>query len=45
VKDGKLYLIPIGKHGTGRGTVFMAKLWKQEVQQLLLRAPPLRRRG
>jgi homoserine O-acetyltransferase len=39
VKDGKLYLIPVSEEGTGHGTVLKAKLWKQQVQQLLVTAP------
>jgi homoserine O-acetyltransferase len=39
VKNGKLYLIPVSEEGTGHGTVFKAKLWKQQVQELLVTAP------
>ena len=40
VKNGRLYLIPASEDGRGHGTTFLAKLWKQQVQQVLLTAPP-----
>ena len=39
VKNGKLFLIPVNEDGTGHGTTFKAKLWKQQVQELLATAP------
>ena len=39
VKHPKLYLVPASEDGRGHGTTFMAKLWKQEVQELLVNAP------
>lgn len=40
VKNGRLYLIPVSEAGRGHGTTLLAKLWKEQVQQVLLTAPP-----
>jgi homoserine O-acetyltransferase len=39
VKNGKLYLIPASEETHGHATTGMAKLWKQQVQELLETAP------
>jgi homoserine O-acetyltransferase/O-succinyltransferase len=39
VKNGRLFLIPASENTSGHGTVFFAKLWKQQVQELLQTAP------
>jgi homoserine O-acetyltransferase/O-succinyltransferase len=39
LKSGRLYLIPASEETRGHGTTGMAKFWKQEVQELLLKAP------
>ncbi len=39
VKNGKLYLIPASEETRGHGTTGMAKLWKQQVENLLETAP------
>ena len=39
VKNGKLYLIPASPDTRGHGTTGMAKLWKSQLQDLLLTAP------
>jgi homoserine O-acetyltransferase len=42
VKDGRLYLIPASEDTRGHGTTGLAKLWKQQLADLLASAP---RRG
>ena len=42
VKDGRLYLIPASEDTRGHGTTGLAKLWKQQLLDLLASAP---RRG
>ena len=39
VKNGRLFLIPASEDTGGHGTTFMAKFWKQQVQDLLLTPP------
>ena len=39
VKNGRLYLIPASEDTRGHGTTGMAKLWKQQVEELLRTAP------
>ena len=39
VKNGRLFLIPASEDTGGNGTTFMAKFWKQQVQELLLTPP------
>jgi homoserine O-acetyltransferase len=39
VKNGRLYLIPASDETRGHGTTCMAKVWKQQVQELLEIAP------
>jgi homoserine O-acetyltransferase len=39
VKNGGVYLIPVGEDGRGHGTTLLAKLWKKQVEELLLSAP------
>jgi homoserine O-acetyltransferase len=39
VKNGRLYLIPASEDTRGHGTTGMAKLWKQQLQQLLDNTP------
>jgi len=39
VKNGRLYLIPASEDTRGHGTTGMAKLWKQQLQELLESAP------
>jgi homoserine O-acetyltransferase len=39
VKNGRLYLIPASEDTRGHGTTGMAKLWKQQLQELLQTAP------
>jgi homoserine O-acetyltransferase/O-succinyltransferase len=39
IKNGRLYLIPAGEDTRGHGTTGMAKLWKEELRQLLQVAP------
>jgi len=40
VKNGRLFLIPASEDTGGHGTTFMAKFWKQLVQDLLLTPTP-----
>jgi homoserine O-acetyltransferase len=40
VKSARLFLIPGSENTSGHGTVLAAKLWKQQVQDLLQTAPP-----
>jgi homoserine O-acetyltransferase len=35
VKNGRLFLIPASEDTSGHGTVYFAKFWKQQVQELL----------
>jgi homoserine O-acetyltransferase/O-succinyltransferase len=39
VKNAKLFLIPASAETRGHGTTGMAKLWKQQLQDLLQTAP------
>ena len=39
MKNGRLFLIPASEDTGGHGTTFMAKFWKQQVQDLLLTPP------
>jgi homoserine O-acetyltransferase len=39
VKNGKMYLIPATEETRGHGTTGMAKLWKEQVRELLETAP------
>jgi homoserine O-acetyltransferase len=39
VKNGRLYLIPAGEDTRGHGTTGMARLWKEELRQLLQVTP------
>jgi homoserine O-acetyltransferase/O-succinyltransferase len=39
VKNGRLFLIAASEDTGGHGTTFMAKFWKQQVQDLLLTPP------
>jgi homoserine O-acetyltransferase/O-succinyltransferase len=39
VKGGRLFLIPGSEDTSGHGTVFFAKFWKQQVQELLQTTP------
>lgn len=39
VKNARLLLIPASEETRGHGTVFMAKFWKQQLQELLETAP------
>ena len=39
VKNGRLYLIPASEDTRGHGTTGMAKLWKEELRQLLQVVP------
>lgn len=39
LKNGRLYLIPASDETRGHGTTGMAKFWKEQVQELLLKAP------
>lgn len=39
LKSGRLYLIPASEETRGHGTTGMAKFWKQELHELLLKAP------
>jgi homoserine O-acetyltransferase/O-succinyltransferase len=39
VKNARLFLIPASEETRGHGTVFMAKFWKQQLQDLLKTAP------
>ncbi len=39
VKNAKLFLIPASEETRGHGTTGMAKLWKQQLQDLLQTAP------
>lgn len=39
LKNGRLYLIPASDETRGHGTTGMAKFWKQQVQELLQKAP------
>jgi hypothetical protein len=39
VKSGRLFLIPGSEDTSGHGTVFFAKFWKQQVQELLQTTP------
>jgi homoserine O-acetyltransferase len=39
VKNGRLFLIPGSEDTSGHGTVFFAKFWKQQLQELLQTAP------
>lgn len=39
IKSGRLYLIPASEDTRGHGTTGMAKLWKEELRQLLQVAP------
>ena len=39
VKNGRLYLIPASEDTRGHGTTGMAKLWKQQLQELLQTTP------
>jgi homoserine O-acetyltransferase len=39
VKSGRLFLIPGSEDTSGHSTVFFAKFWKQQVQELLQTAP------
>jgi homoserine O-acetyltransferase len=42
VKNGRLFLIPASEDTSGHGTVYFAKFWKQQVQELL-QTPGLRK--
>ena len=39
VKNGKLYMIPASDDTRGHGTTANAKFWKQQLQELLEKAP------
>jgi len=39
IKNARLYLIPASEDTNGHGTVLTAKLWKQQVRELLRSAP------
>jgi homoserine O-acetyltransferase/O-succinyltransferase len=40
VKNGRMYLIPAGPDSRGHGTTGFAKLWKQQLDDLLKATPP-----
>ena len=40
VKNGQLYLIPASEETRGHGTTGMARFYKQQLAELLQRAPP-----
>ena len=39
IKTGRMYLIPASEDTRGHGTTGMARLWKQQVEELLRTAP------
>ena len=39
IKNGRMYLIPGSEDTRGHGTTGMARLWKQQVEELLRTAP------
>jgi homoserine O-acetyltransferase len=39
LKNGRLYLIPASDETRGHGTTGMAKFWKEQLQEVLLKAP------
>ena len=39
IKNARLYLIPASEDTRGHGTTGMAKLWKQQLQDLLQTTP------
>jgi len=39
IKNGRMYLIPGSEETRGHGTTGMARLWKQQVEELLRTAP------
>jgi homoserine O-acetyltransferase len=41
IKNARYYLIPASAETRGHGTVGLAKLWKQQLQDFLLAAPHL----
>jgi homoserine O-acetyltransferase len=39
IKNGRMYLIPVSEETRGHGTTGIARLWKQQVEELLRTAP------